>query len=166
MRFHLEQHFRHPAAEVLAAYADPALYPTLTGLGRVATPVVLDHARHEGRTTLRLQMRLAADLSPAARRVVDPDRLSWIQEETYDPATLRAEVVFHPDHYADRLTCRGGYAFVPDEVVGSVRQVHGDLRVRVPLVGRQVGQALVSGLQEHLAEERPLVEAWLDRHLG
>jgi hypothetical protein len=164
VRFHIEQRYERPAAEVLAAYADPDLYPALVGLTRVATPVVLERTQDGERTTLRLQMRFVADISSAARRVVDPARLTWVQEETYDPAALSAQVVFHPDHYADRLSCRGGYAFVPDEGGGSIRQVHGDLRVRVPLVGGQVERALVSGLQDHFAEEQPLVAAWLDAH--
>ena len=67
-----------------------------------------------------------------------------------------------PDHYADRFTCAGSYRFdaVPG---GSRRRGQGDLRVRAFLVAGAVEGAIVSGLREHLADEVPVVEAFLDR---
>jgi hypothetical protein len=64
------------------------------------------------------------------------------------------------DHYADRFSCRGGYAFAPGSG-GTVRTVEGDLKVRAPLVARSVEGAIVSGLEEQLAGEVPAVVAFL-----
>ena len=48
--------------------------------------------------------------------------------------------------------------FLDDGPGGSIRRLEGDLKVRVPLVGGRVERALVSGLQEHAAAERDVVE--------
>lgn len=164
MHFTVEQRYDAPAYDVLAAYTDPAMYATFDGLSRVGTPEVLDRVAEGGRVTLRLRMRFIADLSSAARRVVDPAKLTWVQEEVYDLTTLRAQVVFHPDAYADRFSCAGGYAFLPGDGEGSTRCIEGDLRIRIPLVGGQVERAMVSGLEGHFAEEQPLVARWLAAH--
>ena len=47
MRFTLEQRFDAEPERVMSAYTDPALYPMLTGLSKVATPqMVLNYAAY------------------------------------------------------------------------------------------------------------------------
>ena len=65
-----------------------------------------------------------------------------------------------PDHYGDRFSCSGSYRF-EQAGDGSRRRGEGDLRVRALLVGAAVEGAIVSGLQEHLEEETPLVLDYL-----
>lgn len=163
MRFTIEQRFTTDPASVMSALTTPELYGTYTGLSKVAPPEVLDREEKHGLVHLSLRMRFIADLPAAARRIVDPSKLSWVQDERYDLDKLSATVLFRPDNYADRFSCTGGYDFVP-EAGGCLRRSHGDLRIRMLLVGGQVENAMVSGLREHFAEEQPLVERWLDEH--
>jgi hypothetical protein len=151
--------------EVMAAYTDPALYATYHGLTKVAPPEVVKRDQPDPSVVaLVLQMRFVADLNAAARRVVDPAKLTWKQDERYDLRARTATVVFRPDNYADRFSSEGGYRFTadPDDAQGTIRTISGDLRVRVMLVGSQVEGALVSGLREHFVEEQPLVQQFLD----
>jgi len=167
MKFEITQRFLATTPhDVVDAYTDPDLYPTLTGLTKVAPPEVVSHHVSDGRVTLGLRMRFVADLNAAARAVVDPAKLSWLQEERYDLRAMSASVVFKPESYADRFSSSGGYRFVvdPEDSRTTIRTVTGDLRVRMLLVGGQVEGALVSGLREHFAEEQPLVQRWLDEH--
>jgi hypothetical protein len=164
MRFAIEQRYTSATpAEVVAAYTDPALYATFHGLTKVAPPEVVDRVV-DGRTvTMTLRMRFVAELNAAARAVVDPSKLSWLQDERYDLDTLTAEVVFRPENYGDRFSCKGGYTFTSDASTptATVRATKGDLKVRMMLVGGQVENAVVSGLREHFAQEAPLVLGWV-----
>jgi hypothetical protein len=66
------------------------------------------------------------------------------------------------DHYADRFSCSGQYVFTPSsDGTGTVRTVEGELKVKAPLVGHTVEQAIVSGLEEQLRSEVPAVIAFL-----
>lgn len=163
MRFSIDQHFSAEPEAVVGALTDPGLYATYTDLSKVATPEVIDRSEQPGVITMQLRMRFVAPLSAAARAVIDPTRITWIQQETYDLEALTARVVFHPDNYADRFGFEGGYTFVADSE-GTSRRLVGDLRVRMLLVGGEVERALVSGLREHAAEEQPLIERWLRTH--
>jgi hypothetical protein len=165
MRFEITQRYTSATPDaVVGAYTDPDLYPTLTGLTKVAAPEVVSRAEEGDQIALVLRMRFVAELNAAARAVVDPAKLTWLQEERYDARAGTARVVFRPENYADRFSSEGGYRFVtdPDEPTATIRTVHGDLRVRMLLVGGQVEAALVSGLREHFTEEQPLVQHWLD----
>lgn len=162
MRFSIEQRFTAAPDVVLDTYLDPDLYPTLTGFTKVGTPEVLDVARAGDLVHLRLRLRFIAEVSPAVSAVVDPHKLSWVQNEVYDLRTRSTKVTFEPDHYADRFSCAGGYTFADDGAGGTVRTASGDLKIRVMLVGGQVEKAMVMGLTEHFDEERPQVQAWLD----
>lgn len=162
MRFSIEQRFTHEPYEVLGAYTDAALYPTLSGFTKVGTPVVLDRSESGDRVELRLRMQFIAEVSPAVSAVVDPAKLSWVQHEVYDLGAGTATVTFQPDNYADRFSCTGGYTFDDDGAGGTIRKASGDLKIRVLLVGGQAEKAMVMGLTEHFAEEQPQVDAWLD----
>jgi hypothetical protein len=165
MRFTIEQQFSSSPTEVVGALTDPDLYATYKGLSKVAPPEVLEVDEKGGLVHLSLRMRFIADLPSAARRVVDPAKLSWVQDERYDVEQLKASVLFRPDNYADRFSCSGGYTFESNGG-GCVRRATGDLKIRMLLVGGQVENAMVSGLREHFAEEQPLIERWLAQSDG
>lgn len=152
----------------MAAYSDPDMYSTFAGLTKVAPPEVVARETKGEEVSLTLRMRFIADLNAAARAVVDPAKLSWLQDEQYDMRTMSASVLFRPENYADRFSSSGGYQFVadPGDPTATIRTIDGDLRVRMMLVGGQVEGAVVSGLREHFAEEQPLVQRWLDQHAG
>lgn len=160
MNFRLDIAYAADADALAAAYADPDLYAAFAGLPRADRPDLLERRDDGDAVVLRVRWRFSASLAPAARRVIDPDRLSWVEESRHD--LRRRTVTFRmvPDHYADRFSCSGTYRFEPSGS-GARRVVEGDLRVKAPLVGRTVERAIVSGLEEQLASEVPLVERFL-----
>ena len=160
MRFHAEQRFSISSDHLLALFLDADFYPTLTGLPSISAPEVVDQSAAGDTIRITLRQRYTGDLPSAALTFIDPARLSWVQELTFDLTRRRATSILLPDHYPDRLTCDGVYTFT-DTDGGSTRRLEGDLKVRAPLVGGRVEQALVSGLQEHSVAEQQLIESRL-----
>lgn len=163
MRFRVDQRFDAPPAAVIAVYTDVAFYETLTGLSRVGPPEVLSCEQDGDRVRLRIRYIFTADLPSAALAVIDPQKLTWVEDTTYDLATNSSTTKLRPDHYADRLTAsaRAAVEAVADDPPRSARRVDGDLSVRMPFVGGQVEKAIVSGLREHLADEAAVAARWL-----
>jgi hypothetical protein len=143
---------------VARVYTEPRFYELLGELPKLGRPEVLD--RSEDGPVVRLAVRFwfTGNLSPAVTRVVDPARLSWVEESVHD--LEHHTVTFHmqPDNYADRLRFDGSSRFEPAGDGRTRRLAEGDVVVRVPLVGRAVEGAIVSGLREHLAAEVEVVE--------
>lgn len=160
MRFQLELRYAADPDAVARAYADPALYDAFAGLPRAERPQVLDHRSIGDTVELRVRWKLSAPLSAAARAVIDPDRLTWVEESRHDLANRRVGFVMVPDHYTDRFSCTGSYRFEPD-ATGTARVIEGEVRVRAPLVARAVEGAIVSGLEDQLRSEVPIVESFL-----
>lgn len=160
MRFTTEQRYPAPPQAVAEAYADPGLYETFGGLTKLVAPEVLDHHVEGHRSTLRIRYGFGGHLSPAAQAVLDPSRLTWVEESEHDLLACTTTFRLVPDHYGDRFSCRGSYRF---EAAGdgALRVGEADLQVRALLVGRAVEGAIVSGLREHLDEEVPLVVAYV-----
>ncbi len=156
MRFDVRQRYAAPAADVLAHYASVEMYESLPEFGRISRPEILDRIDGGDRVTVRLRYRFTADLPAAALAVIDPDRLTWIDETTYDFGALTSSTKLLPDHYPRKLEASAASQF-RDDSDGCIREVSGSLRVHVLLVGGQVEKAIVSGLTEHLAEEQTLV---------
>lgn len=161
MHFELTQRYEADADAVDRAYADPGLYPTLVGLPKLGGIEVVGH---DGPPVSRMEVRFrfTGHLPSAVTAVVHPERLTWVQETVHDRTDRSARFRLLPDHYPDRLRCRGRYA-VSDHAGGSRRVVSGELQVRAPLVGSRVEQAIVSGLEEYLEAEAPVVDAWIKR---
>lgn len=160
MRFSIEQHFVADVDAVARAYTDPALYVAFVDLPKLTQPEVVGHEADGDTVVLQVRYRFGGELSPAARAVIDPARLTWVERSTHDLADHSATFTLVPDHYGDRFRCEGFYRF--DAVdAGCRRRGQGDVRVKALLVGGAVEGAIVSGLQEHMVDEVPVVEAFL-----
>jgi hypothetical protein len=160
MRFALEQTLPAEVDEVLAALLDPDLLRSMDGLPKLGAPHLLSQ-EHDGDVVVqRVRYAFTGDLSPAVTRVIDPKKLTWINETTYDLAARRATARILPDHYANKLRCSGTHTFTAGAGT-TVRRIDGDLAVSFPIVGRLVERAIVSGLDDHLRAEADLLATWL-----
>jgi hypothetical protein len=160
VRFEVIQRYDADAEAVTAAYADPDLYPTLVGLPKLGRIEVLGHDASPGRVKLRIRFAFTGDLPSAVTAVVDPHRLTWVQETDHDLATGTTTFRLVPDHYPDRLTASGTFVVAPTGS-GCTRTVQGELKVHVLLVGGKAEGGIVGGLREYLTAEAPAVDAYL-----
>ena len=162
MRFRILQEFDADADRVQAAYLDPAFLLSMGALPKLGAPQLLDEERHGDTVRRRIRFHFAGDLNSAVRAVVDPAKLSWVEESTTHLPERRTTWVIRPDHYADKLSSHGESRL---EAVGeraSRRTTTGEVKVKVFLVGGKVEAAIVSGMEEHAALERQAVLS----HLG
>jgi len=158
MRFDIPQKFTGPPDAVARIYTEPRFYELLGDLPKLGKPEVLDR-REEGPVVhLAVRFRFTGNLSAAVTRVVDPNRLSWVEESVHDLEQLTMTFRMKPDHYADRLRSEGTAQYQSAGDGGTRRVTEGELAVRVPLVGRSAEGAIVSGLRDHLAAEVEVVE--------
>ena len=140
--------------------ADPAFY--LERLPDTAITVVelVDHRLDGDRVSLQLRSAFTGELNAAARAILDPQRLTWVQSSEHDLSDGRTVFRILPDHYPDRLSCRGRSSITPDGVGACTRTVETEVRVRAPLVGAQVERALLDGLARELAAQALAVPDW------
>jgi Protein of unknown function (DUF2505) len=96
----------------------------------------------------------------AVTAVVDPETLTWIQEDEHDLDRRAVQWRLLPDHHLDRLQASGTHRFVT-RADGTDRLTDGDVKVQVPLFGGRVESALAAGLAEHLDAEVPVVDRWI-----
>ena len=160
MKFEVSQQFEAPASEVIERYCSLEMYEQLPDFDKISRPEIVDRTERSGLVQLRVRYRVIADLPAAALAIIDPERLTWIEDTTYDLAAMTATTRLLPDHYASKLEASASARF-SDAPDGSRRTVSGNLRVHVLLVSGQVERAIVSGLQEHLSEEARLVAEFL-----
>jgi hypothetical protein len=165
VRFRLKQTFSAPLDDVARAFTAAGYYERLAGLPKLGRPEMLERQEDGDLVHLQVRYRFTGHLSAAARKVLDPSRLSWVEHATHDLARREVEFRMVPDHYGDRLRSSGRYAF-SEEDGRTIRVVEGEVSVRVPLVGGAVERAIVSGLAEHMAEEVEIVERFLAEEGG
>jgi hypothetical protein len=163
VRFTLEQRYDAPPDAVAAAYSDPDLYASFAELPRAGRPEVIHHEDDDGTVHLDVRWAFTAPLSSAARAVIDPDRLTWVERSAHDVARRTVTFRMLPDHYADRFSCEGSYRFDDDGRGGTIRRGEGELRIKALLVARAVEGAILDGLKDQLRAEAPVVERYIKR---
>ena len=160
MRFELRQRFAASPNEVDRAYTDPDLFATLVGLPKLGGIRVLDHHVSGDQVKMRVHYSFTGDLPAAVTAVVDPERLTWVQESAHDLSSGVTTFRLVPDHYPDRLKASGKVVVSPLGN-GAQRVLSGELKVRALLVAGAVEGAIVSGLGEYLDAEAPAVDRFL-----
>jgi hypothetical protein len=163
VHFQIDQHFQTPPGPVCEAFASEELYSHFDDLPKIARPQVLEHTRDGNVVELRIRYAFTGDLSKAARAVLDPAKLTWVEESNHDLAARAVRFVLVADHYRDRFTASGSYRFTPAGD-GTLRHAEGDLKVKAMLVGGLVEEAIVSGLRDHLEAQVPIVEEFVRSH--
>lgn len=161
MRFRVEQRLDASVERVEAALVDPVWYRAVTASASVWAPELLDVEDEGGpRVGLRVRYRFRGRLNPAAARVLDPERMSWVEVSTLDRERHTIDLRMVPDSYGDKLRFSGSVVLRPDGD-GTDRALDGEVKVRVPLVGGKVEGAVVSGLREHAEVEEQVFRTFI-----
>lgn len=162
MRFRIVQEFDRPARQVQDGYLDPAFLELMGSLPKLGSPELLEHDRDDHTVRRRIRYRFAGELNSAVRAVVDPEKLTWVEESTTRLADLHTTWRIRPDHYADKLASSGDFRIEPLGEGRCRRAATGEVKVKVFLVGGKVESAIISGMEEHAARERTALLS----HLG
>ena len=146
----------------MAAYGAPGFYEGRPPRDDIAVREVVRHHATGDRILLDVRFAFTASVSSAVRAVVDPQKMSWITQTEILLAENRSSWVVLPDHYPDRLSASGTYRF--EEGDGgpetTVVEVEGELKVRVPIVGRSVEKVIVNDLRAYIADEVAGIAHW------
>jgi hypothetical protein len=160
VKFRIDQHIPAPLSDVEAALLDRDFIAATAELPKLGAPEVLENARDGDRAHQRVRYRFTAQLSGAVTRVIDPGKLTWVDDARYDLTTHTSRHRILPDNYADRL--QASYDVTLEPLGGSTRRlVAGELTVHVPLVGGRVERVIVDGLEEHADAEAALLGGWI-----
>jgi hypothetical protein len=160
MNFLIEQDLNGSPDAVQSVLFDPEFVAARSTLPKLGDAELLESSRDGSTGRQRIRLRFTAPLSSAVTAVIDPNRLTWTDDATYDLSAHTASHVIVPDHYADRLECSYG-ARLESRSDTTHRSLEGTIKVRMPLVGGRVERAIVSGLEEHAAAEAALINRFL-----
>lgn len=154
MRFTIDQRLPAPIERVEQALSDEAWYRAVAATPTVWEPSLLQADDSAESLRLRVRYRFRGDLNAAARAVLDPSRMSFVEESTLDHRTHHITLRAVPDHYGDKLSFTGSVDLSPvGDGSATARRLVGDVKIRMLLVSGQVERAIVSGLKEHAGHE-------------
>jgi hypothetical protein len=162
VKFAIRQAVAVPPARAMAAYGSPAFYEGRAARDDIAVREVVRHDATDDRILLEVRFAFTGSVSPAVRAVVDPGKMSWITRTEILLSEDRSSWVVLPDHYPDRLSASGVYRFEEgDDGPGTCDvEVEGDLKVRVPIVGRSVEKVIAGDLRAYIVDEVIGIADW------
>ena len=147
MDFEIVQRLPVPRPQVEAAFVDERFLRRLGDLPKLSVEDVLGRTEEPGGVRLQVRYRYTAEFSSVVTRVIDPSKLTWVEDSLFRADAHRTDVAILPDHYADRL--RASMRVDYEEAgTATVRRMVGAIRVSMPLVGRRVEAAIVTGFRD------------------
>jgi hypothetical protein len=161
MKISLDQPIAVSVEAAQAAFVDPAFYQSLGALSGISAPEVRSFSQSADHVHLVLGYRFAGDLNGPAKRILDPEKITWSQVTDVDLPARRSEVRMVPDNYQGLLSFSGWYE-LRDEGDDKCRQhFEGDLRIRLPLLGPLAERAIGGSIRQNMAETARLVERYV-----
>ncbi len=146
----------------MAAYGSADFYDGRPTRDDIAVREVVHREATGDRIVLEVRFAFTGSVSSAVRAVVDPQKMSWITQTEILLVERRSSWVVLPDHYPDRLSAAGTYRFEEgDGGPGTTEvEIEGELKIRVPIVGRSVEKVIVNDLQAYIADEVAGIADW------
>ncbi|HYZ92597.1 MAG TPA: DUF2505 domain-containing protein [Actinomycetota bacterium] len=161
MRFTLENRIDAPLNDVEQASLDDEFQRRLTSLPNVHERRILSVETDEGGCVHRLVRYAFAGPVPApVLRAIGGSTISWDEKATFDPSAHEWRFKIEPHVMAGRFECDGRYAFVP-EGDSTTRIVEADIRVKIPIVGRQVERFISGSLKTTMNAEAAMLDEYL-----
>jgi hypothetical protein len=161
VRFTIEQHFSGPLDAVESTFVDPAFLERLSGLPNLGRPTLVNRVEDGHLVHQWVKYSFTGEVNATVRRVVDPARLTWVEESTLDRRDHVTIWRIVPDHYRNLLRVSGTFRLDAVGVTRTRRTTEAEIKVSVPLVGSKVEKAIVTGLREHAALEEEVLDRWL-----
>jgi hypothetical protein len=159
VRFHAEHHFAGDVEAVADCLTDPEFHRHLE-LPDLSLPEVLYDGTDGGKTTVRLRYEYVGQLDPIAKRLLGGRRLTWLQALELDTTTYAGRLSFAAEAEPKQLNGWARFRLEPDgDADGTVRQLDGELVVKVPLVGSMAERRIVPGLLRRLDVEAAALDA-------
>lgn len=161
MRFQLVQHLHGSMDAIERALVDPGFLEALGALPKLGRPELLERRDMGDRFFQRVRYDFEGELSPAVKAVIDPAKLTWVEESTQDRVSHTTDVEIVPDFYTSLFQCSATTRLEAEAAGTTSRVTTGEVHVHVPLVGGRAEAAIVSGMQEHAAREAEALDRWL-----
>jgi Protein of unknown function (DUF2505) len=158
MRINLDQPIAVSADAAQAAFVDPAFYQSLGDLAGISAPEVRSFAQSPDRVHMVLGYRFVGQLNGPAKRLLDPEKITWSQVTDVDLTARRTEVRMVPDNYQGLLSFAAWYELRSEGEDGCTQHFEGDLRVRLPLLGPLAERAIGGSIRQNIADTAHLVE--------
>jgi len=162
MKLHLEHTFDCTPEEYWAMYTDPEFDQRMGNMSAVERNVLED--TDDGvRGVRRLQYTTRKPLPGPMKKALGAERLTYEQINRLDRSASRIDWEIRPGVMPDKIQARGHYTAVAHGR-GCRVTVHGDVSVRIPLIGKRIEKAVVDvferayeksvGIQRDLLAER------------
>ena len=94
----------------------------------------------------------SGEIPEAARALVKPEMLTWNEESTWDLDAHAFTWRIVPEHFAHLLDAHGSWSLT-EEGARTHRVIDGELRVKVPLVGRLIEEVIVGRVKQSFEAE-------------
>lgn len=160
MQFELIHHFDADLdAFVKTVYFDPELNKRLLKMKNISDRRVKELNDGPDKATRVMFIEVAAAIPKEVRSIVG-ERLGWNEVSTLDKKTNTITFEIQPTVKLP-LECGGKYEMRQEAPGKILRRISGDVKVKIPLLGKTIEKIIVNQLVESFEQEQGIVKEYL-----
>lgn len=144
--FRIEHTWPVPRTLVLEHHLDPEIHQRANAAITSAERTLESVEKRGDKTVQRFHVK-GTKIPAAAKKVLKPEMLEWIEESVWDPSTEKFEWKILPNVMKDKIFASGELFY---EAAGEKtrRVVTGRIEIKIPLAGKVIEKVLVDQLKE------------------
>ncbi|MBX2796967.1 MAG: DUF2505 domain-containing protein [Myxococcales bacterium] len=161
MKLYVENELPADPATVWEVFDSPEYRERLAARADIQQEILEE--RTEGNVVIRrIRTEPNRELPAMAAKVLGAKKLSYIQENRYDPDASRLDWTVTLEAMPDRVQVSGSTTCTALDDGTCHRVVDGDIEVRVRLVGRQIEKAVVAEFEKSMRRAVEVAQEILD----
>ena len=123
---------------------------------------LLSSEERDGKTYSLVRVKVLEPMPKVAAKVLGTTQLQWTQQQVLNNATHTMHWKINiPD--TKQVTAQGTFRLVPNGNV-CTRIVDGDVKVKIPIVGRKAEEHVCAKLRKSYEESARFTQEWLRNH--
>jgi len=162
VHFERAHEFAGTVEAVAGIMSDPE-FQTGVELPDLSRATVVAHEVDGNSHRLTLRYQYVGQLDPIAQKVVGGRAITWVQDLRLDVVSGAGTLGFTADGVAGRADGTATVAMTATDARSCRRQISGDFRIKIPVIGGKAERAIVPGLLRRLDVEADALAAELAR---
>jgi Protein of unknown function (DUF2505) len=160
VKFELRHRFDAPIEDVTKTILDRDYQESLDPIGPLKSRTLISQVEEGGIVVRKVRCVLNLEFAGPAKAILGSADPAWIEESTWFPQEMAWRWKVIPEVVANILSANGALQLI-EEGEATSRLVSGDVRVRVPFVGKAVERSIVEGVTKVYDEEAERLTHWL-----
>lgn len=165
MKFELLHEFDVDVETFEDITSDPDMEKEYLKLPNLATRELVKEAEKNGKLYREVHYIANGFIPLAIRHVIKPKMLTWKEISTFDTKKHHTDWRVETYYFKNVIDCRGTYTCKSNGNGACLREIHGHIKISIPLVGPIAEEYIIREMKKNFEVEYDLTSSFIEKKM-